>query len=128
MKYLIGIFFCWAASVSTIAAQPNTKIVPSSQIVTAINTQSGYKIKTLDNDYFEDKYGQMPDNGVELKGFYQNGALKKMVYGVGLSNCMKTYEFYLSGATLVFVFEKEEDYPVKPNGYELDYNKLVAAF
>jgi hypothetical protein len=126
MKYLIGIFFCWAASVSNIAAQPNTKIIAIRQIVTAINTQSGYKIKTLDNDYFEDKYGETPDNGVELKGFYQNGVLKKMVYGVGLSNCMKTHEFYLSGTDLIFVFLKEEDYPATANG--LDYNKLVAAF
>ena len=128
MKNLIAMVFFTMVYPARPFAQPDTKIIAIRQIVTAINTQSGYKVKTLGNDYFEDKYGETPDNGIELKGCYQNGALKKMVYSVGLSNCMKTFEFYLSGATLIFVFEKEEDYPVKPNGYELDYNKLVAAF
>ncbi len=96
------------------------------QMVTAINTPSGYKVKTLDNDYFEDKYGETPDNGIGLKGYYQNKVLKKMVYSVGLSNSMKTYEFYLSGPDLIFVFQKEQDYPATAAG-GLDYSKLVPA-
>ena len=125
MKYLIAVFFCWAALVSRIQAQPADKISFIRQTVTAINTQSGYKIKTLDNDYFAAKYGETPDNGLELKGYYQNGVLRKMEYSVGLSNCMKTFEFYLSGNELIFVFVKEEDYPQTNEG--LDFTKLVPA-
>jgi len=95
MKYLNVTVFCWLTFLNSHPAQPADKIAFIRQTVTAINTTPGYKVKTLDNDYFEDKYGEAPDNGIELKGFYQNGVLKKMVYSVGLSNCMKTFEFYL---------------------------------
>jgi len=125
MKNLMALFFFVLVYPPRPFAQPDNKIIAIRQTVIAINTQSGYKVKTLDNDYFEDKYGETPDNGVELKGFYQNGVLKKMVYSVGLSNCMKTYVFYLSGADLIFVFLKEDDYPATATG--LNYDKLVAA-
>ena len=125
MKTLFAIIFFVTVCPTWPFAQPAGKIIGIRQIVTAINTQSGYKVKTLDNGYFEEKYGETPDNGVELKGYYQNGALKKMVYSVGLSNSMKTYEFYLSGASLIFVFQKEQDYPATAGG--LDHSKLVPA-
>jgi hypothetical protein len=126
MKNLIAILLFIVIYPIRTFAQPDNTIAAIRQAVTAINTQSGYKVKTLDNDYFENKYGKTPDNGLELKGYYQNGLLKKMVYSVGLSNSMKTYEFYLSGANLIFVFQKEQDYPATAAG-GLDYSKLVPA-
>jgi hypothetical protein len=126
MKNLIAIAFFVLLYPTRPFAQPGNKNIVIRQTVTAINTQSGYKVKTLHNGYFEDKYGETPDNGVELKGYYQNKVLKKMVYSVGLSNSIKTYEFYLSGGTLIFVFQKEQDYPATAAG-GLDYSKLVPA-
>lgn len=49
-----------------------------------------------------------------------------MAYSVGLSNSMKTYEFYLSGTDLIFVFQKEQDYPATAAG-GLNYRKLLPA-
>ena len=126
MKNLIAVVFFVLVYPAPPFAQSDNKIIAIRQTVTAINTQSGYKVKTLDNDYFEDKYGETPDNGIKLKGFYQTGVLKKMVYSVGLSNAMKTYEFYLFGSDLIFVFQKEQDYPATAAG-GLDYSKLVPA-
>ncbi|MDB5005875.1 MAG: hypothetical protein JWQ84_3037 [Mucilaginibacter sp.] len=108
--------------------QTDEKIIAIRKTVQHINSETGYKIKTLTNDYFADVKNEAADNGQELKGYYKDGELKKMVHSVGLSNCMKTYEYYFSGADLIFVFEKEADYPYKKGGFAFDYSKLVPAF
>lgn len=124
MKFLFAAVI-WAISFANLFAQQNGRIAFIRQTVIAINTQTGYKVKTLDNDFFEERHVETPDNGLELKAYYYRGELKKMVYSVGLSVSMKTYTFYLSGPELVFVFEQDENYPEKADG--LDYSKLVPA-
>lgn len=110
-------------------AQEASKISSIRKLVEQINKANGYKIKTLDNEDLADKNGSdSPDNGQELKGYYRDGHLKKMVYSVGLSYCMRTYEYYFDDKNLVFVFEKEEDYPEKKDGRGLDNSKLIPAF
>jgi hypothetical protein len=109
-------------------AQTDGRILAIRKTVQDINKETVYKIKTLTNDYFADVKNESTDNGQELKGYYKDGKLKKMVYCVGLSNCMKTYEYYFSGEGLIFAFEKEDDYPIKKNGPQLDYTKLAPAF
>jgi len=119
------IIFSFLTIANAAAGQATDKIVAIRKTVEAINHTKGYQVKTLDNDYFADK-DEDSDNGQELKGYYKNGQLKKVVYSAGLSNCMKTFEYYFSDAELVFVFEKEDDYPETKTG--LNYNKLVPAF
>jgi hypothetical protein len=127
---LISAFFLLATSVSF--GQDDREVQLIRQTVHSINTARNLKAKMLDNDYFTDKDGEAADNGREIKGYYQDGQLKKMVYSLGLSYCMKTFEYYFSGSELIFVFEKEEDYPEKsdksgsPVG--LDYSRLAPAF
>lgn len=59
-------------------------IEPVRKAVQKINQTTGFKIKTVPYSYFMDKY-EVTDNGIELKGFYKNGSLKKMEHFVGLS-------------------------------------------
>jgi len=108
--------------------QTNLQIVSIRESVQLINTEKGYYIKTLTNEYFTDVKNEDSDNGQELKGYYKSGKLKKIVYTIGLSNCMKTYEYYFSDSGLIFMFEKEDDFPIKSNGSELDYTKAIPAY
>jgi hypothetical protein len=94
--------------------------------VQKINRDTGYQTKVLENSFFTAR-NDASDNGQELTAYYKNVALKKLVFIVGLSYCTKTYEYYFNGDNLVFVFEKEADYPETKEG-ELDYSRLVPAF
>jgi hypothetical protein len=124
LKYLLAGLFLWTTNISF--AQNADKIPAIRKTVEAINNDSGYQIRTRDNDYFAEVKNEITDNGQELKGYYKNGRLKKMVYSLGLSVCMKTYEYYFLDNELIFVFEKEDDYPEKGDG--LDYSRLLNAF
>ncbi len=122
--YFLAVMLLSAAN--SLFAQNTDKLLAVRTAVQAINNDSGYQIRMRDNDYFTDVKDEATDNGQELKGYYKNGVLKKMVYSLGLSVCMKTYEYYFSDNELIFVFEKEDDYPPKGDG--LDYSRLVNAF
>ncbi|HWD88577.1 MAG TPA: hypothetical protein VG367_10655 [Mucilaginibacter sp.] len=114
---------------SLLYSQSSNEVMVIRAQVQAINNVKGYKIKTLTNDYFVNEKNEVTDNGQELKGYYKDGKLKKLSYYAGLSNCVKTYEYYLDDAgRLIFVFEKEKDFPGLKDGTGLDYSKLVPAF
>lgn len=100
--------------------------------VEAINTEKSYKIKKLDNDYFVNVKNEATDGGQELSGYYNNGILKKIVYSVGLSYGMKTFEYFFSNDKLIFVFEKQDKFAdVKDQSNQvtgLDHTKLESAY
>jgi hypothetical protein len=122
------LFLVFLFIVKLSSGQADEKVTAIRKLVQAINNDRGYKIKKLDNDYFTDVKNEAADNGQELKGYYKDGQLKKIIYTVGLSNCMKTYGYYFSGNNLIFVFEKEDDYPAKKDGSGPDDSKLVPGF
>ncbi|GAC1305079.1 MAG: hypothetical protein NVSMB24_13510 [Mucilaginibacter sp.] len=109
--------------------QQNDKIITIRKAVAEINNTRGYKVKTLSNDYFTSK-NEVADNGQELKGYYQRGTLKKIVFSIGISYGMKTYEFYFSNNKLIFAFQKEDIFPEAKgaSGRTLNYEKLVPVF
>ncbi|WP_175623134.1 hypothetical protein [Chryseobacterium schmidteae] len=78
-------------------------IEPVRKTVQKINQTKGFKIKTIPYSYFMDK-SEVTDNGIELKAFYKNGALKKVEHFVGLSawNIVTEY-FFSENHQLVFV-------------------------
>ena len=118
-------------AINTSFGQLPEKIKSIQKLVEIINNDTGYTIKALSNDYFIDKKNESTDGGQELKGYYKGKKLKKIIYSVGISVCMRTYEYYLSDSNLIFVFEKEFDYPeIKDSSgeYVLDYSKTVPAF
>ncbi|OBW41186.1 hypothetical protein AB670_02408 [Chryseobacterium sp. MOF25P] len=84
--------------------------------VQKINQTKGFKIKTVPYSYFMDK-SEVTDNGIELKGFYKNDALKKMEHFVGLSawNIVTEY-FFSENHQLVFVHSTKYQ-TVDENGY-----------
>lgn len=91
-------------------------IEPVRKTVQKINQTKDFKIKTVPYSYFMDK-SEITDNGIELKGFYKNGALKKMEHFVGLSawNIVTEY-FFSENQQLVFVHSTKYQ-TVDENGY-----------
>jgi len=91
-------------------------IEPVRKTVQKINQTKDFKIKTVPYSYFMDK-SEVTDNGIELKGFYKNGALKKMEHFVGLSawNILTEY-FFSKNQQLVFVHSTKYQ-TVDENGY-----------
>lgn len=91
-------------------------IEPVRKAVQKINQTKGFKIKTVPYSYFMDR-SEVTDNGIELKGFYKNGVLKKMEHFVGLSawNIVTEY-FFLENHQLVFVHSTKYQ-TVDENGY-----------
>lgn len=84
--------------------------------VQKINQTKGFKIKTVPYSYFMDN-NQVTDNGIELKGFYKNGVLRKMEHFLGLSAWYITTEYFFSEDNkLVFVHSKKYQ-TVEENGY-----------
>lgn len=91
-------------------------IEPVRKAVQKINQTKGFKIKTVPYSYFMDRF-EVTDNGIELKGFYKNGVLKKMEHFVGLSawNIVTEY-FFSENHQLVFVHSTKYQ-TVDENGY-----------
>lgn len=74
--------------------------------VEQINRAGNYTVKTVPNEYFAGK-GRVTDNGIEIRGFYRSGELKKMEYSVGLSAWNYLTEYFFDRSRLVFVHLKK---------------------
>ena len=112
--------------------QTSERIAAVRKKVEAINTEKSYQIKKLDNDYFVNVKNEATDGGQEISGYYINGKLKKIVYTVGLSYEMKTYEYFFSDDELIFVFEKQDQFAdIKDQSNQvigLDHTKLESVY
>lgn len=110
-----NIFFIAVAILIIFGLLPQNSVAQSKRvksidkIVEKIKSNTGYVIKELHNDYFVNK-NEATDGGQEVKGFYKDGQVKRINYSVGLSNCMRRFEYYFSDNQLVFVSEKTEYY------------------
>lgn len=83
--------------------------------VEQINKTKNYTVKTVSAEYFAGK-NRVTDNGIELKGFYRNGELKKMEYSVGVSAWKYQTEYFFDHNHLIFVYVKKYQTAGK-NGY-----------
>ena len=90
---------------------------------TRINQDSTLKVTTLDAEEFLEN---TPDGGAELKGFYKNGKLVKLVEWIGLSYGNRIREFYLKDEVLFFVYEIFYSFIRTEDG--LDPSKTVKSF
>jgi hypothetical protein len=90
-----------------------------------INSETGYLVKRLTNEQFLER---MTDGGGELTGYFRNGQVKKIIERIGFSSCVRTFEYYLWDGQLIFVYEKEEDFPYVGSTGTLDYTKLELVF
>jgi hypothetical protein len=90
-----------------------------------INSDTGYSTKTLINEQFLEN---MPDGGSELTGYFKNGQIKKIFEQIGISYCIRTFEYYFWDERLIFVYEKEEDFPFDEATGSLDFTKTELSF
>lgn len=82
-------------------------IKPITKAVSEISQIKNYTVKTVPNSYFMDQ-GKTTDNGIELKGFYSSGQLRKMEHFVGLSAWNIVTQYFLSEkGELIFVYSKK---------------------
>lgn len=72
-----------------------------------INDQTDFIISELNNeDYLE----HMPDNGGQLKGYFKNDTLYKIVEWFGPSYAIMITEYYLWNNELFFVYDIEKNF------------------
>jgi len=90
-----------------------------------INNDHSLKTIVLTNDDF--LQDETPDGGCSLTGYYKNDTLYKMSVWIGLSYCIRQYDYYFDKGTPFFVFETEKDFPANTDG-TLGYTKLNPGF
>lgn len=76
----------------------------------------------------EEVWSQVPDGGVELNGLFAGDTLVKLAYMCGLSYGIITEEYYFHKGKLIFVLEKESDYPWNEKKQSLDYTRVEPVF
>jgi len=91
-----------------------------------INSDSTLRAVDLDFEAFIEAAGEAPDNGGEIRGYFRNDTIYKLVMGIGLSFGPKEYEYYYERGQVVFVYEKDSHFAVKDGG--LDHDHLVLGF
>jgi hypothetical protein len=92
-----------------------------------INSDTTLRVVDLDVDELEEAIGGSPDNGGEVKGYFKKDTLYKLYLSVGPSYGLKDYEYYYDRGEIVFIYEKDQHYPVKKEG-GLDNDKIVVGF
>lgn len=98
-------FFLFLMVCSGLASGQDIK--PITKAVAEISQIKNYKVKTVPNSYFTDQ-GKTTDNGIELKGFYSNGQLRKMEHFAGLSAWNIVTQYFISEkGELIFVYSKK---------------------
>ena len=117
MKKTISIFFLTIIFNVGFAQNLTQKIANIRSEVEKINNRSTYKVRTLNNEEFLD---EMPDGGGELKAYYENGELVKMVDKIYLSSCINITEYYIKNKRLIFAYSqgKEWFYNEKNNKFD----------
>ncbi len=75
--------------------------------VQEINTTKGLTLKVLKDEEFLE---HTPDGSAELKGYFKNGKLVKIVEWIGLSSCIQITEYYLQNRKLIFIYVQGKDF------------------
>ncbi|MCB0402798.1 MAG: hypothetical protein KDD41_11990 [Flavobacteriales bacterium] len=94
-----------------------TEAIESIRIsVEQINNDSSYTTKTLNSEEFQT---EVYDGGGELRGYFKDGELVKMIEWTGLSSCAYLTEYYLKEGQLIFAYTQ---------GKEFQYVDSIASF
>ena len=125
-RYLL-LLFALANNVRSYSQSDKDSIIKNiRQVYQQINDDKTLHTVTLAEPEFLGEDVQL-DGGAELKGYFKNDTLCKMVLAFGLSYAARKYDYYFSNGRIVFIYETEEDYPMKKDG-GLNYDKMVLAF
>jgi hypothetical protein len=90
-----------------------------------INQYESYETKKLINEQF---LKQMTDGGGELTGYFKDGEISKIVERVGISFCIRIFEYYFWDGKLIFVYELEIDPLYNDSTGTLDWNNQKIVF
>ena len=107
MRLLIFILFL-TSNITCVFSQTEKESVDSIRSrFKWINEQTDFTISELNNeDYLE----HMPDNGGQLKGYFKNDTLYKIVEWFGPSYAIMITEYYLWDSELIFVYDIEKNF------------------
>jgi len=90
-----------------------------------INRDQTLKKLELDNeDFLPD---EQPDGGCSLTAYYKKDTIYKMTVWIGISYCVRQYEYYLENGIPFFIYETERDFPENQDG-TLNHEQLSLAF
>jgi hypothetical protein len=103
----------------------DTIIKHSRKLFQKINNDHTLKKLELDNEDFLP--GGQPDGGTSLTGYYKKDTIYKLSVWIGLSYCVRQYDYYLKNGKPFFIYETEKDFPETKDG-GLDNSKLNLAF
>ena len=101
------------------------KIKDIEQKIYTINQDTSYQVLKLRNEEFLD---HMTYGGGQLTGLLKNGKIFKIIEWVGLSNCIKTFDYYFWNEQLICVDEIEKDFQWMDSIGGFDYNKTEFVF
>lgn len=122
------IFTLILASLSGFSQSGKKAIADIRKRVEQIDGDSALQKIEIPESLIEKKEGQLPDGGESVTGYVKAGGICKISQRVGLSVCVRLFDYYFNQkGQVIAVLETEKDYPEKKNG-ELDYNKLKDAF
>ncbi|MDZ7741071.1 MAG: hypothetical protein U5Q03_04795 [Bacteroidota bacterium] len=127
MKLLTQITLSFMLTVlmfSTASGQDN-KIAEIRHKFKTINQDTTYTTMTLDNEEFLE---QMTDGGGQLTGYFKGDTIYKIHERIGVSYCVRTFEYYFWNGQLIFVFEKEDAFPYVDSLATLDYTSTETTF
>ena len=79
MQTIIFILTC-LFSTTFLFGQTDETIKVTRKTVETINTDTGYTVMTLNNDYFVNEINVATDGGQDRTGYYKNGQIKKLIY------------------------------------------------
>jgi len=115
----------------TLLAQSKAQsVIQIRQIVNAVNSDSSVTKVLINAEYLAKlKKSATPyDGGEELTGYFKRDTLVKIVYSIGISTGLKTFEYYLQKDHVVFVYEQVDRYPYDEKQQQLNYNVLTNTF
>ena len=127
--YLVVFFLLSLLPILSVAQSKEDKnihLLEIRQKYQLINKATGYNVVIIEGS--EDFLGHATDGGGNLRGYFKNDTLVKIVEWVGLSNRTVQNEYYLDKDGLFFVYSAEQQYPYNDSLQALDYSKLVPTF
>ena len=110
MKPLLAILFV-LYTLTGVGQHQETTLIEATDLLIAeqdarLKADTTYVIKILNNEQFLE---QMTDGGGQLKGYFYNGQLVKIIEWIGLSSCVNITEYYLGGNQLVYAYTQGKE-------------------
>ena len=125
VKLKILIFFLTISLSVAFGQVKEDKIIDIRKKFQIINQDSSYKTKNLINEQFLE---QMTDGGGELTGYLKDGKICKIIERIGISYCVRTFEYYFWDRQLIFVYEQELDPLFNNSTATFDWTRTSLAF